>query len=800
MTTATLQHIGELLSEVGARDAFTARRTAAADDLLLEVKDVGPVRFPISRAAAQRLCSVARPARYGKGEETLLDQRVRDTWEIPKSKVKLDKRRWNRTLLPVLDGLRGDLGLPDGCQLKAELHSMLVYAPGQFFLPHQDSEKADDMVGTLAVTLPSKFTGGAIVVEHQGERVTYRATKQRLSFVAFYADCRHEVRPVKDGYRIVLTYNLRLVGDRIGTAAAESPPETVDALAELLCEHFETPLPPPRWPKDAPPREPPSRLVYLLDHQYTERGLGWNRLKGNDAARVAALRAATERLDNELVLALAEIHETWSATDAWEDRWYGRRGYGGHRRWVRHEDDEWEQGDYGPSPADGPDRYSLEELLDWSIELKGWIGPSGKKAAPISTGVLEEELCSTTPSSDLEPYASEYEGYTGNAGNTMDRWYRRAAIVVWPRERTFTVRAEARPGWALDELIRRIRAGDVDEARTMATSLLAFWKDAAAEEKRRGFFAKAVRVAEGLEEPALATSLLRPFRVEAITAAAAPALASLVKRYGEDWARSLLGEWSEPKRRWEPFDGPDQLAWIASLPGLCEKLLATENAAGTPAARLLLRDRWDWLKDRVETCRDVTSPSWRDEAMATLAKPILGFLESTAVVEADDLRDEALTFLCVEENEPLVPCLVGVLRAAAKTPATADRAAMGLDVLRQFCLDLIETRLDQPVRRQDDWSIALSPGCDCELCTTLGEFLSDPDAQRLEWPIAKQKRRHVHGTIDAHELPVRHQTRRSGSPCTLVLEKTKALFEREAAERRSWQADLKWLNSLNPDA
>jgi hypothetical protein len=125
---------------------------------------------------------------------------------------------------------------------------------------------------------------------------------------------------------------------------------------------------------------------------------------------------------------------------------------------------------------------------------------------------------------------------------------------------------------------------------------------------------------------------------------------------------------------------------------------------------------------------------------------------------------------------------------------------MGLDVLRQFCLDLIETRLDQPVRRQDDWSIALSPGCDCELCTTLSEFLSDPDAQRLEWPIAKQKRRHVHGTIDAHELPVRHQTRRSGSPCTLVLEKTKALFERDAADRRSLQADLKWLNSLNPDA
>jgi len=46
-----------------------------------------------------------------------------------------------------------------------------------------------------------------------------------------------------------------------------------------------------------------------------------------------------------------------------------------------------------------------------------------------------------------------------------------------------------------------------------------------------------------------------------------------------------------------------------------------------------------------------------------------------------------------------------------------------------------------------------------------------------------------------HEIPVRHQTQRSGRPYTLVLDKTEALFEREAAERRRWQADLEWLTA-----
>ena len=51
---------------------------------------------------------------------------------------------------------------------------------------------------------------------------------------------------------------------------------------------------------------------------------------------------------------------------------------------------------------------------------------------PISLYVPDEQVCASTPSADLKPYDTEYTGYMGNYGNTMDRWYRRAAVVVWP--------------------------------------------------------------------------------------------------------------------------------------------------------------------------------------------------------------------------------------------------------------------------------------------------------------------------------------------------------------------------------
>jgi hypothetical protein len=40
-------------------------------------------------------------------------------------------------------------------------------------------------------------------------------------------------------------------------------------------------------------------------------------------------------------------------------------------------------------------------------------------------------------------------------------------------------------------------------------------------------------------------------------------------------------------------------------------------------------------------------------------------------------------------------------------------------------------------------------GCTCDLCATLREFLAAPDRRMLEWPLAKQRRQHVHTRIDA---------------------------------------------------
>lgn len=751
--------LAELVADLRAEGSFATRRTAPAADLGIAVRGVGSIGLPVSAAQAKELRLVARPAKYGHGTDTVLDRRVRDTWEVPKSRVRIDNRRWNQTLLPMLDAIRVDLGLPDTTRLRAELHSMLVYEPGQFFASHQDSEKSDDMIGSLVVMLPSNSTGGGLVVEHRGQSERYQGSSSSLVFVAFYSDTRHEVLPVERGYRVVLTYNLMLTGD---TTTAGFDPNIAAAAAALLDQHF-TSTPEPRWRGDRLAAEPPDRLVFLLDHRYTERGLTWDHLKGVDATRAAVLAEAAALAGCDLGLAHAQIQETWECYD--DAPSWGRRD----RYW----DDE-------PSP-DG-EGLELGSLLESSVTIAAAAG------APIAfdADVNSPELAAATPSVELTPDDTEYTGYTGNWGNTMDRWYQRAAIVIWPRTRTFALQAKADPVAAAHQILATVDTHP-DDATAMVATLLRFWPDSARRLDQHALLPTALRLASDLADRDHATALLEPFTIESLTPTDATVLLALAEQHGADWLDQQLATWYRDHRRYTATGTPDRCAWLAALPeltaALCDKPHAGDTTR-TRSARSVLTHAWAWLDTTLTQAVAVPTPSRRDALLADLAPSVLGLLCSTAIADAADLRDAILAVLC-RPDVALAPLLAGVVDAAA-TLSPTDLGDAGITTIAQSLANATERALAQPERSSDDWSInSFDPSGCCDDCSQLAAFLHDADQQQLTWPLAKPRRQHIHHRIDEAELPVTHQTLRQGSPHKLVLTKSDALFRDEAQQRRT---------------
>ena len=68
--------------------------------------------------------------------------------------------------------------------------------------------------------------------------------------------------------------------------------------------------------------------------------------------------------------------------------------------------------------------------------------------------------------------------------------------------------------------------------------------------------------------------------------------------------------------------------------------------------------------------------------------------------------------------------------------------------------------------------------CKCGDCRVLSRFLANPNERECRMPLNKDRRRHLHGIIEANRCDVTHVTERKGRPFTLVCTKTTASYER----------------------
>jgi hypothetical protein len=388
----------------------------------------------------------------------------------------------------------------------------------------------------------------------------------------------------------------------------------------------------------------------------------------------------------------------------------------------------------------------------------------------------------------------------GNWGNTLDRWYHRAAVVVWPRDQAFANRAETSPAWALDELAAMASAGDVPGAQAAAATLEPFWDGAlrtrTPEERGRvsGLLGKALRAADPVAEAETAAMLLRPFRIENLTDAYVDSFGKIADRYGQRWTADLLRTWfGGDQPAWAYGGGQVRPQWVTEwLPGLCARLHASGSARGVAAQRLLDL-AWEWLGKDIGTGLASSSPSYRDKKLGDLGEPLASVLTAAAAIEAASTRDTVSGY--IREAQDTVTALeMSALRAVAELPRDGTRGDAGFGDLAADCAARLRARLARPQRAPGDWSIELpAGGCTCDLCDTLRVFAEDKSRRTFEWPLAKERRQHVHSRIDAAELPVTHVTRRQGRPYTLVLTKTDALFAREQEARIRDETDLKWL-------
>ncbi len=736
----------------GSREIFAPR---------LEVEGIGPISLPLSVAQAEQLVCVAERAPYGKGEETLVDTEVRRTWQIDAGKVELGGKHWKQDLAAIVKQVTTDLGV--SAKVKVEFYKLLVYDEGGFFVQHRDTEKAAGMFATLVIVLPSNYTGGELVVRHNGQEVSldlHREEPSEVAFAAFYADCVHEIRPITAGCRLTLVYNLL----RTGKQALPKPPN-YQAEQQRVTELLRI------WAGAliAEARDgSPEKLIYLLEHAYTRAELGFDALKNADAAVADVLVAAAEQAECEIYLALVSIEETGTA----EHTYYGGR----KRRWSNDDDEDFE----------------IDEVYEREENVSEWRCPNGSRP-PLATLLpfSEDELCPTDAFEDMEPDDVVFHEATGNEGASFDRTYSRAALVIWPKARHLAILNQAgRPTTLpfLEELSQRWEACGEGfdsplwyDAHTLAGYMLRDWSEVRGPAWK---YQEPVRK----EPTAFLTHLHRlrdseridAFLVEVSAAgnygtedneALAKAAALLPQARAAELLKQIIEENGEKD------------------PPACADLLARFSAAFTQPGTLAPAAEAFLTVLPGDPARSSTLDRWRRPMLN--ANVVIDLLRALSAIDTAVARRAVEHVLAWPDTYTLNGMLVPAVLHLTEEKAT--RSLPAVERLREHVNTQLRTRVEQALQPPADWKRDSRISCRCGDCQELSRFLADPEQEVWNFKNLKAKRKHLESSIQRNQCDVDCVTRRSGSPHTLVCTKNQASYERRAKAHNQDLENLKRL-------
>ncbi|TVR57914.1 MAG: 2OG-Fe(II) oxygenase, partial [Candidatus Competibacteraceae bacterium] len=718
--SSTTTELTELLDGVQRPGDFYATGLVELFMPSLEVEGVGPIALPLLPVQAEQLIAVAEQAPYGRGEETLVDTAVRRTWQIDAARVRIGGRHWSGDLEAIVRRAAEGLGVTQ--PVVAELYKMLVYDRGSFFVSHRDTEKAPGMFATLIIVLPSHYTGGELLVRHRDReaRLDLRGPEpSAVAFAAFYADCVHEIRPITAGCRLTLVYNLLRPGkDRLPEPPSYEAEQA--AVVDLLR----------RWvaDKESPEDDSPEKLIYPLEHAYTPAALAFDALKGADAAAASVLVPAAEQADCDLHLALVSIEESGGAE-------YTGGYYGSRRRRGSYDDD-----------SDDDDDFEIIEVYDRSATLTEWRRPDGSPTALGTFPFEETELCPPDAFDDLEPDEQHFHEATGNEGASFERTYRRAGLVLWPRERRLVVLNQVGLSATLphlSELAQRwVESGEGPEsplwrqAHELAGYMLGTWSrhehhwptDAESAETRMLALLKQLRDAARLDaflaDVAAAGAYRQddnPALVEALGLLPPARAAESIERIITGNAAKALGACGDLLAR---------CAAVARETGRTADLL--------PAARALV----EALPG--DPARPPSPDSWRRPPSVApgFVVDLLAALGQIDAALADRAADHILAW---PATYGLDTVLVPATRMLTERAATRDEAAVRR--LRDASLAHLRARIAEPLEPPRDWTRASTLPCQCPHCGELSRFLADPDRKVWKFKAAEPARVHVEGSI-----------------------------------------------------
>ncbi len=759
---STEKQLLDLLSTIKGNGNFATSSVKKFTPPGLSITGVGEIGFPVSPVQIKDIIKVARKAPFGKGSQTVTDVNVRSAWEIDASCLSFRGEDWEPMLADVLTQVQEGLGLHALQNVQASLYKLLVYEKGDFFLSHKDSEKEPGMFGTLVIGLPSAHTGGELVVQfdNRAETIDFSidASSYKIPFAAFFADCDHELKPVTSGFRVCLVYNLLQSPSaaKIGGPKFSAQVNQMTALLKSSAASF----------GDTP-------KAVILGHQYTAANFSLSQLKLDDRPRAESLIEAARKAGYFAALGLVTHYLSGELED--DGSYYNRRD-----RRNRYHDDE-EDEDTGGGGTMGEVYETSTDVTCWSKEGMPGLG---------EITLEEEDMITNTELGDGEPIEQDEEGYTGNAGMTIEYWYHYGAVILWPESKHFQLISEATIQTRLEWLnyYQKNWENAALNPREMSEQLLERFID----DDMTGQYLK------DMDFSPVAAAFLQLNDKKILVDVGEALLAAVFDLIN-------VAYWVQLLRKYPPqlFDPIFEMAASMQEPKVINHLLDILVALEAPTPDAFLQRQIQqipgYLANIPLTGNEKEQTNWLSSLGLDdpLPKKVLetAILEKVLVLSRHQETDAAwqqTTAAIITRKLPrkYVNKVLAVVLLGPNCPKNTLA-----ETLRAVCTQQLANRAAQKPVSPSNWCREVpSYEYNSDIWEMLRPFLESPTQSVFEYRRNERDRKQLESTIRHVEVDLQIQTRTTGSPYTLVLTKTLASYERALED---WKEDVALLDKMS---
>eukprot|EP00985_Skeletonema_marinoi_P002535 scaffold1048_cov135-Skeletonema_marinoi.AAC.6 len=202
----------------------------------LSISGMGNVSLPVVDEQVSKIKSRSTSGEGGK-------------YEIEANKIKILNPQWDKSLKKLVQNVAYKLGV-NPSYLTAELEE-LIYIEKGGYIERRDDDEDDNVLGSLIIQLPSKFSGGELTIynpaaedDRESFKFTLGAGKESAyscHFACHFSDFEYKMAKLRSGSRVLLRYLLHY--KQVG--ANEIPTAGVVNKSRSLFEKSLNGLPPP---------------------------------------------------------------------------------------------------------------------------------------------------------------------------------------------------------------------------------------------------------------------------------------------------------------------------------------------------------------------------------------------------------------------------------------------------------------------------------------------------------------------------------------------------------------------------